>query len=167
MPSPVRRHMFALVVTAAVISVLSFQSFRASVQPSAFEPVRVEIGVEHEFPLSIALSVSELKGSGLLDIKQEGEEVVSISLPSSWQRKEVRNVSLSEVTEESASFGFKRYQLPAGASVTFAISQYPDTLLIHNPSGITMKVDLKIVDLQTNTVEANVVLVQDSPAQLW
>ena len=159
--------MFALVVTAAVISVLSFQSFRASVQPSVFEPVRVEIGVEHELPLSLTFSVSELRGSGLIDIKQEGEEIVSISLPSSWQRKEVRNVPLSEITEENTSFGFKRYQIPAGASVTFAIPQYPDTLLVHNPSGITMKVALTMVDLQTNTVETDVVLVQDSPAQLW
>ncbi|MCF7844358.1 MAG: hypothetical protein K9M03_00835 [Kiritimatiellales bacterium] len=165
--SQVRQHMFALVVTAAVISVFSFQSFRASVQPSVLEPIRIEIGIEHELPLSISLSASELKGSGLIDIKQDGEETISVNLPSSWQRKEVRNVPLSEVTSENTSFGFKRYQMPAGASVTFTIPEYPDTMLIHNPSGITMKVNLKIVDLQTNTVETNVVLVQDSPAQLW
>jgi len=159
--------MFALVVTAAVISVFSFQSFRASVQQSVFEPVRVEIGVEHELPLSLSLSVSELKGSGLMDLHQEGIEEVFISLPSSWQRKEVRNVPLSSITEENTSFGFTRYQIPAGASVTFAILKYPDTLLVHNPSGVTLKVALTMVDLQTNTVETNVVLVQDSPAQLW
>ncbi|MFH1670347.1 MAG: hypothetical protein ABIA92_02040 [Patescibacteria group bacterium] len=165
--SSIRQHMFALVVTAAVIAVFSVHSFRASVQESAFEPVRVEIGVEHELPLSLSLSASELKGKGLMDIRQEGEEMVFISLPSGWQRKEVRNVPLSSITQEDTSFGFTRYRIPAGASVTFAIPQYPDTLLVHNPSGIALKVALTMVNLQTNTVETNVVLVQDSPAQLW
>jgi len=166
---PLRQHTFALAVVLAIFAAFGTQSFmRAKLATEgARETVRAEMGVEHTQSLSLMMDISALQGLGLLDLSHEGEETILISLPSLWQRKEVRNVPLSEVTEESTSFGFTRWKFPQGASVTFAIPEYPDSLLLHNPSGVPLKVNITRVDLDRSTVEKDVVLIQESTVSLW
>ena len=170
MQQVLHRHAFGLAIVLAILAAFGVQSFlRAQVQVTdeVNEPVIAEMGVEHALPLSLSMEISSLQGVGLLDITHEGEETIFISLPMSWSRKEVRGVSLSSVREETSSFGFTRWRFPEGASVTFGLPKYPDSLLLHNPSEVSLKINVTQVNLNEGTVTHDIILVQESPVALW
>ena len=167
MPRP-SKHIYALLVLSASIAIFGASSFqRAQVVPKQRIENPVEIGIEHNEPLSVSIEASEMKGKGLLEIEQSGAEEILLSLPSDWIRKEVRNASIKDVTFETASLGFKRWHMPAGASILFELPKFPSSLIIHNPSKVTVKVSLTKVDMESGLVENEVVLVQEGPVKLW
>ncbi|MFA7681828.1 MAG: hypothetical protein WCX61_02240 [Candidatus Peribacteraceae bacterium] len=167
MPSPIRQHTFALVIVAATVSAVAISSLQRAQVTTQTEPVHAEIGVEHTLPLALQLDVSVLHGHGLLDVTHVGDENIALSVPEEWKRREVRNVPLQAVTADAPSFGFVRWHLPAGATVSFMLPRYPQTLLLHNPSNVELKVTMARVDLEKNTVERDVILIQNSPVTLW
>jgi len=165
--SLLRQHVIAIVLVFVCLAVIGVQPvLRARLIPTP-EPVTAEMGVEHTQPLSITLEMSARQGKALLFVTHEGEEeTVYVSLPESWTRREVHSVPLHSVVSESA-FGFRRWRFPAGASVSFSVPAVPTTFFLHNPSTIPLKVTTVRVDLETESVERDVVLVQESPVQLW
>jgi len=163
-----RRHMFAFIGVLAIFSAVFFSVNKAQKTASVQrELVTAEMGMEHSKQLDLKIEVSKLKSIGLIIISQEGEEEVFISLPDSWKRKEVKFASLSETQGEPSSFGFTRWRFPQGAEITFSMPVFPDALLMHNPSSIPVKTSVTMVDLDTEKVERDIVLVKDSPARFW
>ncbi|PIR49270.1 hypothetical protein COU80_00790 [Candidatus Peregrinibacteria bacterium CG10_big_fil_rev_8_21_14_0_10_55_24] len=165
--SPLRGHIGALLVAAAFLGIAMVQpAVRAWLTPPHV-PVAAEMGIEHTQPLTLSLELSTLKGVALLYLTHEdSEETAYVSLPDTWTRREVRGVELREVASENV-FGFNRWRFPAGASVTFNIPASPDALLLHNPSSVPLKIRITRVDLETEHVERDVILVQESPVVLW
>lgn len=127
----------------------------------------VHIGIEHTAPVSLSLTVSTAAEGALIDLRQDGREDIYVSVPASWVRYEVRNVPLSTVTADPPSFGFIRWRLLPGASVTFATIDLFSHLTLHNPSEIPMQLEITRVNLLTEIVAYNVILVQETPVELW
>ena len=104
---------------------------------------------------------------GLLTIASSTSETIHLSLPEEWKRGEVRGVALADIGREDATFGFIRWALPTKAEVTYKLPSVPTSLLVHNPSGSSLKIELTTIDLTKETVEKNVILVSKTPALLW
>ena len=131
-------------------------------------PVDIEIGVEHQSPLA-ALSFKGTTGGEkqLMDIGNESDETLQVSLPASWERTEVRNVPLASLTSEEPSFGYRKWQFPAGASVSFETNEPWKSVTVHNPSGIPLRIRVTKVNLHTEQAEFNVYLAKDKPVKVW
>lgn len=167
MPRP-QQHIFALLLLVASIGIFGTVSLkRAQVTAKQRQPNPVEIGIEHNEPLSISIEASELRGRGLFEIGQFGTEVIQLSVPGEWMRKEVKNASIKDVTFETASLGFKRWHMPAGSSILFELPKFPSSLIVHNPSKVTIKVSTTKVNMESGSADNEVVLVQEGPVKLW
>ncbi len=128
----------------------------------------VDIAVEHDSPLGLTLKLSRLRGQGLLIVSSEtGSGSFLLSVPENWERTEVRSAPLKEVFVESSAVGFARWQIPRGAEVTFRLPQAPESILAHHPSVSPLRITAVLVDLPEETVEENVVLIQDTATLLW
>jgi hypothetical protein len=90
-----------------------------------------------------------------------------LSVPSTWVRREVKNAPIHTVTSEAPSLGFTRWKLPARAGISFRIPDAPDSMILHNPSEVQMKLDLVQVDLLTEEVERDILLIQEDTVKLW
>lgn len=142
-------------------------SNNATVTPSGTLMNRsAEIGLEHTKPVTLTLSFTTNGSKGVADIRHDALETVYVSLPSSWIRREVGGVPLAAVTADPPSLGFTRWSLPSGAVVSFDVTP-PSTILLHNPSGIPAEVELTRVDLAKNSVERDIILVQEGSTLLW
>ena len=128
----------------------------------------VDIGIEHTKPIAVTLEFTKRDGAGLLQIITESEEMVFISLPSAWQRTEVRNTSIEFVTADAPTFNYSRWHFPPNASISYRIpADAPDSIVIHNPSHSPLKLSTVVVDLETGSVTRDVVLMKDEPIKLW
>ena len=127
----------------------------------------VDIGIEHSEPLSIGMEVGVRSGSAVVEFFSESPETILISVPSTWVRREVRNASISDVTAEPPSLGYTRWTLPPRAGISFRAPEAPDTVVLHNPTEVQMKLSLVRVDLETEEVERDVLLIQEDTMTLW
>ncbi|HBH20218.1 MAG TPA: hypothetical protein DEB30_05100 [Candidatus Peribacter riflensis] len=127
---------------------------------------RSEIGLEHQKPVSLALSLTTNGAKGVADMRHDALETIAVSVPSSWSKREVGGVPFAAVTMDPPTFGFTRYHLPPGAIVSFDLTP-PATILLHNPSGVSAEVRLTRVDLEKDTVERDIILVQEGSTLLW
>ncbi len=127
----------------------------------------VDIGVEHEKPLSLTMEVGVRDNVGMMDFFSEAEETILLSVPSTWVRREVWNAPIQTVTSKVPSLGFTRWTLPSRAGISFKVSDAPDSLILHNPSNVQMKLNLVYVDLEKEHTERETVLIQDDTVKLW
>lgn len=173
-PQETGRHGFTLHAAAAVaavvaVVVLSQGALREGASSLTAELIpgeRAEIGLEHTKPVTLSLSFTTNGPKGIADIRHDALETVHVSLPSSWTKREVGGVPLAAVTADPPVFGFTRWSVPAGAVVSFDVTP-PSTILLHNPSGIPAEVRLTRVNLTKNSVERNIILVQEGSVLLW
>jgi len=166
----VKVHTIAALAAVIAVVVLAQGTIRGDsldVTAQVNPQTRVEIGVEHVRPLTLSLTISTNGKNGIADISHDGTGTAYLSLPSSWTRREVRGTSLSTVIADPPTFGYTRWAIPAGATVSYAVPVAPSTILLHNPSGVPLQVKLTRVDLQTQNVERDVILVQDATTELW
>ena len=131
-------------------------------------PNTVDIGIEHVLAISLTIDVSILDGASIVEITNaEGGEIAFVSVPEEWQRREVRKASIAEITSEESSFGFKRWKLPPNATISYRSQEIPQSMVLHNPSEIPVKVTVNLVDLAKNSIEHDIILVQEASVLLW
>jgi hypothetical protein len=128
---------------------------------------RVSIAVEHDASAALALDVTTLQGSAIIDCINEGATAFLLSLPESWHRREVRGARLEDVAPIETGLGYIRWKLPPGATLSMNIPKVPVHLTLHHASPSLLKLRLSRVDLGTNTVERNMILVQGKEAEIW
>lgn len=160
---------FAFAALLGVVIISSGQTLRgtqADIVGTTNGPV-VEIGVEHNNPASLSLELSTLGTKGIADISHDGTETIFVSVPSDWKKREVRNAPLQSVSSDPPSLGFTRWTLPPNAAISFAIETAPRSILLHNPSSTPLKVSLAKVNLDTNEVLKDIILVQKASVHLW
>jgi len=124
------------------------------------------IGVEHMQPLAISFDIGTLAGVAVIDVLSESKETVYLDVPVAWIEREVRNVPIKDVTADPASFGYSRWKLPAGAGISFRSGSDPGRIILHNPSGISVKASVRRADLDTGGVDSNVVLILKGEGEL-
>ena len=127
----------------------------------------VDIGVERDKPLSLTMEVGVRDNIGVMDFFSETDETILLSVPSTWVRREVWNASINSVTSEVPSLGFTRWTLPSRAGISFKVPDAPDSLILHNPSNVQMKLNLVYVDLSKEYTERETVLIQGDTVKLW
>ena len=127
----------------------------------------VDIGIDHDKPLSLSLEVSILEEMASVEFFSESGETILISVPSTWVRREVKNAPIHTVTSETPSLGFTRWKLPPRAGISFRVPEAPDSIVLHNPSRVQMKLDLVKVNLSTEEVERDILLIQEDTVKLW
>lgn len=126
----------------------------------------IDIGIEHAQPLSLRLVAGLVKQNTFVEITNEGEESIKISVPTSWERAEVRDAALKDVLSEPSSFGFTRWTFPPKSTVSFRSPGIHTRFLVHNPSAVSIKIDFVTVDIEGNQAETKVILLKDSPVEL-
>jgi hypothetical protein len=161
----------AAAATIAIVVLLLF--FAYSVERSRSLEARIanrqstaEIGVEHDEPVSLSITASAGKGQSLVEVSHDGSGVIFVSLPELWELREVRRVSLENVSHEVPTFGFTRWHIPAAAVLSFVAPTEPAVLTIHNASKARLAIRFARVNLATGTVQRNVVLTQEGTTQL-
>ncbi len=126
----------------------------------------VDITVEHRGSFGLDLRIGRGTPLSFLEIGNDGALPIQVAIPESWKRREVRNVPLAEVKADEPALGYVRWHLPAGAHVSFRTSVPWSSLVIRNPSKIPFKIQLSEVDMQTEKVERDVILIKDKPVVL-
>ena len=169
MPS-IRVHGILALATLAVcisIGALANQQFRANIQASQEDATTADIALEHALPAELELSMSTREHQAVVEIALHGKEDMHLTVPSDWERTEVKHVALSDIVSEPAMFGFTRFRIPAGARVTYKVLNAPEHVLLHNPSKQPLKVTYTLVHLDTDEVLHDVVLLNDAAKKLW
>lgn len=157
-----------IIIPAAVSLVLILLSAQGTGSLlDAFGTHAAEIGVEHAQPLSLSLQVGVKDESAVIEFLSSSQEQIFISVPSDWQRREVRNAPIDSVTADPPSLGFTRWKVPSGAGISFNVVNSPSSAIMHNPSGSPLKLDLAFVDLGTGVTEREVVLIHEETVTLW
>ena len=156
----------AAIVAVVTLSQGALKEGAPSLTAQLIPGERIEIGLEHTKPVTLSLSFTTNGSKGIADIRHDALETVHVSLPSSWAKREVGGVPLAAVTADPPALDFTRWSVPTGAVVSFDVTP-PETILLHNPSGIPAEVKLTRVDLTKNSVERDIILVQDGSTLLW
>lgn len=125
------------------------------------------IAIEHTTPLTLNITTITRRNHMLVEVGHDAEEVVHLSIPSSWERKEVRGIPLSEILTGSPSLGFTRMTLPGSGAISFALPSPLLHLTLRNPSGSPVQVRLTHIDLDTDTVDTETLLIQEDNSPLW
>lgn len=124
----------------------------------------VTMAMEHGEPVTVSLTLARETGIRRIDITHDGAETVFVSLPENWRRDEVRGAALEDVTREEPNLGYVRWALPAGSDVTYESPDDWTRAEIENPTGIPLGIKLTTVDLEENTSDYRVILIQDGSA---
>lgn len=125
-----------------------------------------EIAVDHAAPAAISITHSINGSAHLVDVTNDSAQSIGISLPETWERDEVRNVPLAQITASDASLGFRRWQLPPNASVTYETSNQLGDVTVRNPSAIPLRIKVITIDMQKNTSDTQSYLIQTDPLSL-
>ena len=166
-PEWFRKHGPAAGIGFIALVVLSLASISPPTLLGSVQGTTVDIGVEHSEPLSLSLEIGVLEGSGVAEFFSETAEQILISVPSTWVRREVKNAPIHTVTAEPPALGFTRWKLPARAGISFRVPKAPSSLILHNPTGVQMKLDLTRVDVASEQVLSDTILIQGDTVRLW
>lgn len=123
----------------------------------------IDIGIEHALPGAVTFTRTADTRPQLIDVTNEGKETMFISLPEAWVRGEVRGGPLSSVAEDRPMFGYRRWHIPAGVTISFQSPLRWGGMTMHNPSGIPLRLKIITVNLKKETTEKEVSLMSDAP----
>lgn len=159
-------HFLACLISLIAIAGFSVGSY-VRMTSAAPQTESVEIGIEHTAPLALSIEMSTREDKSIVDISHNAEEKIFISVPADWERREVRSAPLDTVVADGTGLDYRRWHLPSGATVSYRVSYVIDQMTIHNPSELPVKVTLTRVDLNADTVERDILLIKESPKELW
>ncbi len=166
---PLRRsaeHAFVALAVFMAVTALSNGPFKATILEWNTQGTE-QIAIEHSESASISLDVSERHGAAILEFTNESSSSLMLSLPDVWKRREVRGARLDDVEQTSTGLGFIRWRLPPHATVSFLAQQMPVHLIAHHPSSALLKIQLSRVDLATDSVTHDTILLQGEREDLW
>ena len=157
---------FSGVILAGILVMTSHADrVRSDLQQQETHP-SAEIAVEHDAAITLTIEESEGKKKGIIDMRIDGPSGAAISLPSSWERREVRGAPLTSVPGDAPSMGFVRWHLPPGVTLSLWVTGTPD-ITVRHPSPSPLLVIMKRVNVLTGKVTEKSVLVKQESVQLY
>lgn len=163
-----------MIIAGSAVAVLVFlgiiqQSTFATGRSSAAEVTPVTIGIEHRTPVKIGVVFARKEKAGYVALQNNSDEVIYLSLPSTWHRTEVMGVTLADVTSEIPVFGFVRWKLPAHSGMRMLLPSAPSSVFFDSRSEAIASIEMQMIDLTTLSSEKRVSLIQKEGAlvQLW
>lgn len=162
-------HPFSIVLplcALALTAVLLLQARSDRLASQASDPGAAEILVEHGGALTLHVTMDAgSRSRGIVELRVEGSGAI-ISVPSGWERREVRGAALNAVTADFSGFGVTRWRLPAG--ITLSLWTPGGVRMgIRNAGPVPVLVLGKKVDIEGGRVEEKSVLVQEGVSPLW
>jgi hypothetical protein len=157
----------ARIALIALLPLLIWGAYRIGAQKrldGSLTPI--EIGIEHTSPATITITRSSGGTIHLVDVANESAETIGISLPEAWVRGEVRRVPLASLTSNDPSFGFRRWQFPPRAIVSFDAVHPWNHVIVHNPSEVPLKIDVVSIDVVRSQTTTESYLVTDTELDL-
>lgn len=121
----------------------------------------VTIAIEHTAIAQVSITRTT-KGNGPIDIQNDSDEVLHISVPETWTRDEVRHAPLSAVVADEPSLGFRRWSIPRQATVTFLSPTSWGKLHIRNIADTPVRVRIRQIDLAQQSSTVDSYLISDS-----
>ncbi len=123
--------------------------------------------LEHTSPVTLSLTVKRTRASSLFEMG-DANDAVHVSVPLSWQRREVWGVPVASVTAEGEGFGFARWRLPSKGHMAFFAPLSPSSLILHNPADSHLTLRLTLLDLEENRTDTRTILIdKKSQNVLW
>lgn len=121
----------------------------------------VELAVEHD--QAAGISVTRTKdANGPVDIRNDADQRLFVSVPEEWVRDEVRGAPLTSVQGgEEVSLGFRRWSIPSHATVTFLQTGTWNKLLIRNVSKKLLRLRMVTIDIAQGTSTTESTLIDD------
>lgn len=153
---------FSAIAAAFVLAMISAQG--RTNRPSTDV---ADIGVEHASSAKLIITLSMGKRPGILEISSENKELVHVSVPRAWERREVRNALLADVTADAPSLGFTRWKLPPGAVLSLILTHSPAGLIIHHPTRQPLSIRLTRINMITGAVQTDVFLLEEEMLRLF
>lgn len=138
----------------------------ALLRQGADQSKTAEIGVEHAGRGSITITRTNGAPLQLIDIANEGNAPMYVSVPQEWRRGEVRRAPLTAVVSSEEALGFRRWSIPAHAEVSFQTAEPWDALLFHHAGKDPLRVKLVTVDLVRDKRTEDVYLVQEATLRI-
>lgn len=120
----------------------------------------IQIAVEHQRAAGITVTRTK-EQNGPVDIRNDAQERVLVSVPESWNRDEVRNADVASVTGEEPSLGFRRWSIPSHATVTFLGAGMWNKLSVKNISDQPLRLGVVTIDITHGTSTRESTLVDD------
>lgn len=149
----------AAVAIAAVILALAGAQQRGN---------NVVIAVEHDGPLTLRIRALAREEAGtLIEFDHDSMSGVRLSVPSDWDRDEVRGAPLPDFRAEPPALGFIRWMFPPRSGMTFRVPAPLAHVRLHHASSAPIQVKLTRVDLARTETAYDATLIQGKEQQLW
>ncbi|MSR87526.1 hypothetical protein EXS70_05185 [Candidatus Peribacteria bacterium] len=158
---------FVLPLSALVVVIVLLRSGKYDALRSQIAVVPVELTVQHKGQLSFAIRQSTGKRDGIVEIQTQGTETGAITLPSSWQRREVRGAPLGRIVMQLSGADRTRWLLPPGVTLSLRVEEAPP-LRIQNVSDTPLFVTSKRINVVTGKVDTRSILIsRNGMTTLW
>lgn len=129
------------------------------------------IGLSYTRPLSLGVLVARnAQGALYTSIENNGNETITVNVPSDWRRQEVSGTTLENVVAGVPTFGFTAWSLPAHATIKLSAASVPDALFFDTDAESTAAITLQTVRVEGEDSAASqrVILVQKNAlVPLW
>ncbi len=166
-----RVHVIIAVLSIGVIAALgnidraTFATHRTEAQDMSVQT----IGIDNTGTASISIVMARKGPVGYVTVVNASMLPVHVSLPSAWQRVEVRGAPLEAFIPEKALLGLTRWSIPAGASMSLTLTTVPTTLRLLSTSDATAGVTVRSIDLLRDQMDRTTVLLKhsESTVKLW
>jgi hypothetical protein len=152
------------VALAGTLLLGTMKKLSMQAQNDALPPA--DVAIEHAAPITLRVVTSTGRTKGIVELGRDGTESVKVSVPETWERREVRGAALDAAAGEPAAMGFRRWTIPAGATLSFW-TPGSARVRVQNPSGVPVLVHAKRIHLDTNAVDEQTTLLKDAPLTLW
>lgn len=126
----------------------------------------VDIGVEHTAKGTLTMTVTRNDLLRMIEIANNNDEAIALSVPEDWKRGEVRGAKLADVKSDAPSFSYVRWHIPAHATVDFTTNSPFAHIKLHNPSGVLLQITYTQVDIVADTGMHDVYLVKDGSVMM-
>ncbi len=164
-PSAFLQGLTCIAALAAIGVVLAVRSAPITGDTVNMSPA-ADVEVGHDFPLTLAITMSAGAGPGLADIQATSIAPVFVTVPAAWKLREARHALLRDIVG-FASGALMRWKIPPGATVSFSLPETPSSLIIHNKSLVALLVVFKRIDVKSGKMQQGSVLIKDEPTALW
>lgn len=147
--------LFGLVLIAALAS------FLASQTPTTPPERRAHLAIEHAGGTKLHLIVATKSGAGLLELRVEGREAVTLSVPADWQETAAKSASGARIAYGEAGLGFQSIVFTRAGMVQFRTAEAPHAFSLENPAGLPVSVTVEQIDLAGRSASRDVTLSTD------
>ena len=165
--SPVSLHAVAGVLSFCVLGGVALALLPQSKKPhTQIGEAPALLIVDHEAPLTLALTVTVAGQRMLLDIDHSADEELSLTLPEDWSRREVRWAKLIDFRSDPPAFGMRQHVLPPHAGASF-VGRSRGGLVVKNTSSRPIEIRWTGVNLEEEHVVKDSFLLQQGELRVW